>query len=128
MSTIPERVTEGQFQSYIMPFLSIAKRGYISKTPLVGIFNLILYRLHNGCQWDCLPVSSDAAERERRQQPSWQGVYDHWSKWSADGCLEKVWQASIVQIKPDLDLQQMNLDGSHAVAKKGWREYDLPSA
>ena len=119
MSTIPESVTEGQFKSYILPFLSIAKRGYISKTPLVGIFNLILYRLHTGCQWDCLPVSSDAAERERRQEPSWQAVYDHWSKWSADGSLEKVWQASIVRIKADLDLQQMNLDGSHAVAKKG---------
>lgn len=119
MSTIPESVTEEQFQDYILPCLSTAKRGYVSKTALVGIFNLILYRLHTGYQWDCLPVSSEAAERERRQEPSWQAVYDHWRKWSADGSLERVWQTSIVRIKSDLDLQQMNLDGSHAIAKKG---------
>jgi transposase len=119
MSTIPESVTEEQFRDYILPHLTTAKRGYVSKTPLVNIFNLILYRLHTGCQWDCLPVSKVAAERERRQEPSWQAVYAHWRKWSADGSLEQVWQASIVRIKDDLDLQQLNLDGSQRIAKKG---------
>jgi transposase len=119
MSTIPESVTPEQFEQSILPYLTTAKRGYVSKTPLVGIFNLILYRLHTGCQWDCLPVSKDAQERAQRNQPSWQAVYDHWSAWSADGSLERVWQHSIVCIKEDLDLQQLNLDGSHAIAKKG---------
>jgi transposase len=119
MSTIPESVTEEQFREYILPHLTTAQRGYVSKTPLHGIFNLILYRLHTGCQWDCLPVSSAATERERRNEPSWQAVYDHWSQWSADGSLEKVWQNSLERIRADLDLQQMNLDGSHTVAKKG---------
>ncbi len=119
MSTIPESVTQEQFEQYILPYLTTAKRGYVSKTPLVGIFNLILYRLHTGCQWDCLPVSKDAQERERRNEPSWQAVYDHWRQWSADGSLERVWQQSILTIREDLDLQQLNLDGSHAIAKKG---------
>jgi transposase len=119
MSTLPESVTEEQFKDYILPYLTTARRGYVSKTPLHGIFNLILYRLHTGCQWDCLPVARDPTERERRHEPSWQAVYDHWSKWSADGRLEKVWQHSIGRLKDKLDLQQMNLDGSHAVAKKG---------
>jgi transposase len=119
MSTIPESVTEEQFEQYVLPQLTTAKRGFVSKTPLYGIFNLILYRLHTGCQWDCLPVSSDAAEREKRNEPSWQAVYDHWSQWSSDGSLERVWQASIVTVQEDLDLQQINLDGSHAIAKKG---------
>src|SRR5258708_16555513 len=119
MSTIPESVTQEQFELYILPYLSTAKRGYVSKTPLVGIFNLILYRLHTGCQWDCLPVANDAQERERRNEPSWQAVYDHWSQGSRDGSWEKVWQASIVSIKEELDLSQINLDGSHAIAKKG---------
>jgi transposase len=119
MSTIPESVTQEQFEQYVLPYLTAAKRGYVSKTPLAGIFNLILYRLHTGCQWDCLPVSKDAQERERRDEPSWQAVYDHWSKWSADGSLEKVWQHSVELIQGDLDLQEMNLDGSHAIAKKG---------
>ncbi|MHB8750374.1 MAG: IS5 family transposase [Aggregatilineales bacterium] len=119
MSTIPESVTEEQFEQYILPYLTTAKRGYVSKTPLVGIFNLILYRLPTGCQWDRLPVASDAQTRERRNEPSWQAVYDHWRRWSNDGSLEKVWQASIVTIKQALNLSQMNLDGSHAIAKKG---------
>jgi transposase len=119
MSTIPESVTEEQFEQYILPHLSTAKRGYISKTPLVGIFNLLLYRLHTGCQWDRLPVASEAEERARRNEPSWQAVYDHWRQWSRNGSLEKVWQASIVSIREELDLSQINLDGSHTIAKKG---------
>jgi transposase len=119
MSTIPESVTEDQFRDYILPHLTTARRGYVSKTPLHGIFNLILYRLHTGCQWDRLPVSREASERERRNEPSWQAVYDHWRKWSADGSLERVWQGSIGHIKNELDLRQINLDGSHAIAKKG---------
>ncbi len=119
MSTIPDSVPQEQFEQYILPQLTTAKRGFVSKTPLVGIFNLILYRLHTGCQWECLPVSKDAQEREVRNEPSWQAVDDHWSTWSADGSLERVWQHSIVSIQADLDWRQMNLDGSHAVAKKG---------
>lgn len=119
MSTIPESVTEEQFRDYILPYLTTARRGYVSKTPLHGIFNLILYRLHTGCQWDRLPVSREASERERRNEPSWQAVYDHWRKWSTDGSLQRVWQGSIGHIRHELDLRQINLDGSHAIAKKG---------
>lgn len=119
MSTIPESVTEEQFRDYSLPHLTTARRGYVSKTPLCGIFNLILYRLHTGCQWDRLPVSRKASERERCNEPSWQAVYDHWRKWSADGSLGRVWQGSIGHIRDQLDLEQINLDGSHAIAKKG---------
>jgi len=84
-----------------LPYLTTAKRGYVSKTPLVGIFNLRLYRLHTGCQWDGLLVSPDAEERERRNQPGWQAVYDHWRQWSADGSLERMWQQRIITIQPD---------------------------
>ena len=119
MSTIPESVTETQFNEYILPYLSVAQRGYVSKTPLYGIFNLILYRLHTGCQWDCLPVAKTAEAREQCGEPSWQAVYAHWRKWSKDGSLQRLWQSSIVKVKDDLDLKQMNLDGSHAIAKKG---------
>src|SRR6267142_6261116 len=119
MSTIPESVAEEQFRDYILPYLTTARRRYISKTPLHGIFNLILDHLHTGCQWDRLRVSREASERERRNEPSWQAVYDHWRKWSADGSLERIWQASIRCIRDELDLGQMNLDGSQAIAKKG---------
>ncbi len=57
--------------------------------------------------------------QSRKKEISWQAVYYHWQKWCADGSLERVWQQSIQQIHPDLDLSQLNLDGSHAIAKKG---------
>ncbi len=54
-----------------------------------------------------------------KKEISWQAVYYHFRKWSADGSLEKVWQASIQTVQDALDLSQLNLDGSHALAKKG---------
>jgi transposase len=119
MSTIPSSVTEKQFNDYIRPYLNIAKRGYESEMPLYQIFNLMLHRLHTGCQWAELPVAKEAKTREERHEPSWQTVYHHWRKWGGDGSLEKVWQASIGSVKEDLALAELNLDGSHALAKKG---------
>jgi len=57
--------------------------------------------------------------RSRKKEISWQAVYYHWQKWNADGSLKRVWQQSIETIRDELDLSQLNLDGSHAIAKKG---------
>lgn len=67
MGTIPTSVTEAQFEMHILPYLSQAKRGYVSKIPLVKIFNYILYQLHTGCQWAQLPVmpSAESAPKKR---------------------------------------------------------------
>ena len=43
-------------KSEIMPHLSTAKRGYITKSDLVVVVNAILYKLKTGCQWKFLPV------------------------------------------------------------------------
>lgn len=58
-------------------------------------------------------------QRPRKKELSWQAVYYHFQKWSADGSLQRVWEHSIQTIQEDLDLSQLNLDGSHAIAKKG---------
>jgi transposase len=57
--------------------------------------------------------------RRDKKEISWQAVYYHFQKWSRDGSLKRVWQASIQTVQPHLDLSQLNLDGSHAIAKKG---------
>ena len=46
-------------------------------------------------------------------------MYYHFRKWSQDGSLRLVWQKSIAAICHLLDLFELNLDGSHAIAKKG---------
>src|SRR2546423_2208255 len=121
MSPIPTSVTEKQFAEHILPYLSTAKRGYVSSIPLDKIFNYILYRLHTGCQWKALPMDHKADQPEEAEL-SWWAVYHHFRKWSRDGSLERVWQHSILAIQEELDLSVLNLDGSHAVAKKGGEE------
>src|SRR5215470_18665505 len=118
MSTIPTSVTEEQFNQHRLPFLTTAKRGYVSKIPLYKIFNYMLYRLHTGCQWEAVPIAADVNDPSRREI-SHHTVYYHFRKWSGDGSLERVWRHSIQILKDELDLSVLNLDGSHLVAKKG---------
>jgi len=118
MSTIPTSVTEAQFDKYISPYLSKAKRGYVSKIPMYKIFNYILYWLYTGCQWRQIPIHRDSYEPEKLEI-SYDAVYYHYRKWSRDGSFDKLWQSSIAQIKAQLDLSHINLDGSHTIAKKG---------
>ena len=113
---IPTKVTEQQFHAHIEQYLSKAKRGYVSKQPLWKIFNYVLYKLHTGCQWEELPI-----ERDTQEQPvmSWQVPRYHFYKWSRDGSLERLFEAGILTMKDELDLSEINLDGSHTIAKKG---------
>jgi hypothetical protein len=67
MSTIPISLTEKQFDAYVRPYLSTAKRGYESKIPLYKIFNYMLYRLHTGCQWERLPIDPDPNDPEKKK-------------------------------------------------------------
>ena len=67
MSTIPTSLTEKQFNEHALPYLSVAKRGYICQIPLHKVFNYILYRHHTGCQWHQLPIASDPLESEKKK-------------------------------------------------------------
>lgn len=118
MSTIPVSVTEKQFNEHIRPYISTAKRGYECKIPLYKVFNYILYWLHTGCQWKRLPIDT-AADDPDKKELSYHAVYYHFRKWSRDGSLEKVWRGSIMTIADQLNLSELNLDGSHVIAKKG---------
>ncbi len=121
MSKIPTSVTQKHFEIYIDPLLSKAKRGYVSKVPLFKIFNYILYWLHTGCQWYRLPIDPDY-ENPGQKECSYHAVYYHYRKWSKDGSLKKVWEASIQIMKQELELSHINLDGTHIIAKKGGEE------
>jgi transposase len=113
MRTIPTSVTQEAFDAYIRPVLTTAKRGFVSKIPLYKIFNLILYQLHTGCQWHQLPVEKEGVKI------SWQAIYHHFRKWSVDGSLERLFTHSIELVRDKIDVFNVNLDGSHTIAKKG---------
>lgn len=118
MSTIPTNVTEKQFENHIRPHLTTAQRGFECKIPLYKVFNYILYKYHTGCQWDKLPIEK-CVDDPTRPEISHDAVAYHHRKWSRDGSLERVWLGSIITIQEQLDLSHLNLDGSHAIAKKG---------
>jgi len=118
MSTIPVSLTEKQFDEHIRPYISTAKRGFESRIPLYKVFNYILYRLHTGCQWYQLPIVADPDIPDKKEL-SYDAIYYHFRKWSRDGSLQKVWEHSIMTITPVLNLSELNLDGSHVIAKKG---------
>lgn len=118
MSTIPTSLTENQFDQHIRPFISVAKRGFESKIALYKVFNYVLKKLYTGCQWKELAIEPDPDDPEKKEI-SWHAVYYHYRKWSRDGSLEKVWRGSIMTIAADLNLSELNLDGSHTIAKKG---------
>ncbi len=113
---IPTEVTEQEFHRYIEPHLSKAQHGYVSKEPLWKIFNYVLYKLHTGCQWPKLPI-----ERDTQGHPvmSWQVPRYHFYKWGRDGSLRRLFEAGILTIKDKIDVSEMNVDGSHTIAKKG---------
>ncbi len=116
MSLIPVSLREEDFEAYVRPHLETAKRGYECKIALYKVFNYILDKLHTGCQWYRLAIKLNA---EGKQEISHHGVYQHFRKWSRDGSLKKVFESSILSIEDKLDLSEINLDGSHSVAKKG---------
>lgn len=121
MNWIPTHLTQDQFKAHIDMHLRKAKRGFISKIPRYKIFNYILYLLHTGCQWDQLPIDPDPKDPHKKEI-SPDAVAYHFRKWSKDGSLTKVWQGSVQNLKeePDaLDVSELNLDGSHTIAKKG---------
>lgn len=117
-SKIPTKLTEKQFQKFIEPHLSQAKRGYVSKIPLYKVFNYILYVLYTGCPW---PALQDRIDRTAsgEAEVSYQMPYYHFSKWCADGSLQRVFEGSVRRILADLDLSELNFDGTHTIAKKG---------
>lgn len=118
MSKIPTKLTPDQFAHYVEPYLSKAKRGFVSTIPLSKIFNYILYVLHTGCQWPELPIAPDPTE-PGKPELSYHAVYHHFRKWSKDGSLEQVWKHGLVAIKDTVDVSEVTLDGTHTLAKKG---------
>lgn len=118
MNHIPTKLIEKDFEVYILPFLTIAKRGFVSSIPLYLIFNGILYKLYTGCQWKALPTK-EFRDEEKDIELSYQSFYYHFRKWSADDSFQYLFKASIVAIMFHLNTSEINLDGTHTIAKKG---------
>ena len=100
---------ESTIINWIIPFLSVGKRGFSSKYYFAKIIQLIFKRLKTGVQWRELPIESYFEKAEI----SWQNVYYYFNKWSKDGSFQRVWLNLLSKKKRKLDMSCVQLDGSH---------------
>jgi transposase len=115
---IPVQLSESEFDAFILPHLSMPKRGPKCKLGYHRVFNLILWVLYTGMQWKCLPVPHDT---DGKPAIHYTTVYRVFAKWAHDGSL---WQAFIASVRhlaaeQHLDLSVLHGDGTNTVAKKG---------
>src|SRR6266705_4762670 len=115
---IPVQLSEPEFEAFLLPHLSMPKRGPKCKLGYHRVFNLILWVLYTGMQWKCLPVRKDS---DGKAEIHYTTVYKVFARWSDDGSLEQAFIASVRHLadQNQLDLSILHGDGTNTVAKKG---------
>jgi transposase len=115
---IPVQLSEPEFEAFILPHLSMPKRGPKCKLGYYRVFNLIVWVLYTGMQWKCLPVPTDAQGNPAIHYTT---VYKVFAKWADDGSLWLAFVASVrhLAVEKQLDISVLHGDGTNTVAKKG---------
>lgn len=115
---IPTELKEEEFNKYVLPKLTMPKRGPKCKIGYWLVFNLILRILYTGQQWKTLEVPKDEKGKAKIHYTQ---IYRNFAKWSEDGSLEKVFIGSVekLQKERELDLSIIQADGTNIIAKKG---------
>jgi transposase len=115
---IPVQLSEAEFRAFILPQLSLPKRGPHCKLGYHKPFNYILKVLYTGMQWQELPIDKGG---DGKAEIHYTGVFKLFSRWADDGSLEKAFLASVHYLSDEqkLDLSVLHGDGSNTVAKKG---------
>jgi transposase len=115
---IPVQLSETEFSAFILPHLSMPKRGPKCKLGYYRVVNLILWVLYTGMQWKSLPVPTDSTGTPAIHYTT---VYKVFAKWADDGSLWRAFVASVRHLAAEkrLDLSVLHGDGTNTVAKKG---------
>ena len=115
---IPVQLSDVEFQEFILPHLSLPKRGPHCKLGYHKPFTYLLKVLYTGMQGQELPLEKGA---DGKAEIHYTGVFKLFSRWAADGSLEKAFRASVHHLSDEkkLDLSVLHGDGSNTVAKKG---------
>ena len=115
---IPVQLSASEFEAFLLPHLSMPKRGPKCKLGYYRVFHLILWVLYTGMQWKCLPVPKDANGTPAIHYTT---VYKVFATWADDGSLWRAFVASVRHLAAEkrLDLSVLHGDGTNTVAKKG---------
>jgi Transposase and inactivated derivatives len=111
-------LSKDTIEKEILPHLSVAKRGFKTKSCLTEIVNSILYKLKTGIQWEFLPVESLFS----KVVLSYKTVFGHFRKWCKNGDWHNSWIQLLYEHKNELDLSSADIDGSHTPALRGGEE------
>jgi transposase len=116
--TIPTKLSLEQFEQFVLPHLSLGRRGPAPTLALHKLFNYILQALYTGCQWKMLPIDRNA---EGHPEIHYTRIYRTFRRWHADGCIDAIFSGSVHQLHQDqlLDLSVIHGDGTTTAAKKG---------
>ena len=118
---IPVQLSEQEFEKFILPHLSLPKRGPECKIGYHKAFNYILKVLYTGMQWKELPIEKGS---DGKSEIHYTVIYKLFARWADDGSLKKAFIASVKHLSDEnkLDLSLLHGDGSNTVAKKGATE------
>ena len=100
---------------YIVKYIPSPKTGRKCKVQYWRIVKAILYKLKTGVQWHLLPMKQFFQKFDYQ----WSSVYYHFNKWCKMGVWEKLYSDLLQANKNQIDLEIINLDGSHTPAKRG---------
>ena len=116
---IPTQLNEEDFNQFILPHLSMPKRGPKCQIGYHKLFNYILKVLYTGMPWKELPIVLNP--ETGKGEIHYSNVYKHFAKWQADGSWECVFNSSVFLLKTEerLDTSVIHGDGSDTIAKKG---------
>ena len=113
-------LSKDTIEQEILVHLSSTNKGpKVEVSQLVGIIQLIFYRLKTGSQWRELPIKQYLSEEYK-----WNSVYHHFNKWSKDGSWRRLWLHHLRTKKHLLDLSSAQLDGTHTRCKRGGEASD----
>jgi transposase len=115
---IPAILTRKQFEEFVLPHLTIGRRGPPFKLSLHAIFNYVLRLLYLGCQWKELPIEKGP---DGRPEIHYTRVYRAFRRWVGDGCFDDIFTGSVLTLARHdlLDTSVVHGDGTTTVAKKG---------
>lgn len=120
-NVIPVQLSKKDFEKFILPHLSLPKRGPDCKIGYHKAFNYILKVLYTGMQWKELPIDKGS---DGKSEIHYTVIYKLFARWADDGSLKKAFVASVNHLSEEkkLDLSLLHGDGSNTVAKKGATE------
>src|SRR5215470_7865075 len=123
---IPVQLSEPEFAPFIVPHLSMPKRGPKCKLGYHRVFNLILWVLYTGMQWQCLPIPTDTHGKAAIHYTTIDKVF---ATWADDGSLWQAFVASVRHLAAEqhLDTSVLHGDGTNTVAKKGVMASVIPA-